>query len=145
MCSKTYDILLALSKAHLAANPSIARRVEAEEVANTAWINLSTGRGGSKEDGDLRYAILVACDPRRKDNVYLRGEGIYSAYEATAAPFEDVADKRTAEFETDVCDAIDSLPDELAQAIRCEMYGDTPNKYDLLAGQKAMRDIYDRN
>lgn len=136
-----YDTLLALAKTYLSAYPSIGRRMEAEEIANTAWINLATGKGGTRTKGDLRYAIMVACDPRRRDNVHSRPEGLTSSYDTLAMPFEDLVSQHTVDW-TELYDEIDNLPQEQARSILGHLYGDDVNQRDLKAGQKAMRDIY---
>lgn len=137
-----YNILLALAKQYLAAYPSIGRRMEAEEIANTAWVNIATGKGGTNDKGDLRYAIMVACDPRRKDNVHARPEGLISSYDTLAMPFEGLPSQHSVDW-TELYDEIDNLPYEQGQAILANLYGDEVNQRDLKAGQKAMRDIYD--
>ena len=134
-----YNTLLALAKTYLAAYPSIGKRMDAEEIANTAWILIETG--AVKAKGDMRYAIMKACDPRRRDNVHARPEGLVSSYDTLATPFEDMVSKHNVDW-VELYDEIDNLPYEQSQAVLGHLHGDDVNQRDLKAGQKAMRDIY---
>ena len=140
--NQLYTKILGLTKAYLSGQAKF-RSLEAEEVANTAYLYMKTEQFGLKADGNPYYAIQKATDPRYSSNIHVRHEGIHLAQYADY--FKTMKDKQETDW-TELNESIDSLPYEQSQAIRCELYGDTPkNKYDLLAGQKAMRDIYDRN
>ncbi len=141
---KLYQDILAMTKRYLSSSPA-SRRLEVNEVANAAYIIAKTGSAGFKAGGNIYYAIQKAVDPRCKANTHVRHEGIHSAFHAEGF-FDTMQDKRTAEFEIDMYDAIQSLPIDQRLAI-CQNIdsGKADNKHDLLAGQKAMRDIYDRN
>ena len=135
-----YENILNMTKWYIGRNG--LRTLEAEEVANTAFIDMKTGKYGLQVDGSVYYAVQMACSPARKSNVHVRSESCHLAYGASA--IQNSRDVEKLDW-TELNDSIDSLPYEQSQAIRCELYGDTPNRYDLKAGQKAMRDIYDRN
>ena len=139
--NQLYTKIVGLTKAYLGNNPRL-RSLEVDEVANTAYVYMKTGKYGLKEDGNPYYAIQYAVNPTLAGNVHVRSEGIHLAQYADY--FKTMQDKQETDW-TELNESIDSLPYELSQAIRCELYGDKPNRYDLKAGQKAMRDIYDRN
>lgn len=137
-----YDKILTMTKRYLSTSPA-GKRLEAEEVANEAYIIAKTGKGGFKEGGNVYFAIQKACDPRKRNNVHVRHEGVHLAYHSEGF-FESIQDTESPEDLTDLEDAIDSLPEGQRQAILANLHGDDViNKFDLKAGQKAMRDIYD--
>ena len=137
--NELYDNLLAISKWFIGRNG--LRTLEAEEVANTAFLNIKTGREGLKADGSLYYAVQKACDPNRKANVHVRSESCHMPYGAASLLNRQEAEKANW---TELYDEIDNLPYEQSQAIYKHLYGDDVlNKRDLKAGQKAMRDAYE--
>jgi hypothetical protein len=136
--NELYENLLTLSKWYIGRNG--LRTLEAEEVANTAYVYVKTGRYGLKEDGSLYYAVQMSCNPNRKDNVHVRSESCHLPY--GAASLLNHQDVERADW-TELYDEIDNLPYEQSQAVYKHLYGDDVlNKRDLKAGQKAMRDIY---
>ncbi len=136
-----YDKILAMTKRYLSTSPA-GKRLEAEEVANEAYIIVKTGKGGFKEDGNVYFAIQKACDPRKRDNVHVRHEGVHLAYHVEGF-FDSIQDTELPEYLVDLQDAIDSLPTEQRDAIESHLRGDKSKRRDLKLGQKAMRDIYD--
>ena len=135
---KLYEKILGLAKAYLRGKSNI--NVEVEEVANTAYVYMKTGKYGLKEDGNPYYAIQYAVNPTLSGNVHVRPESVHLAQYADV--FKSLTNKTDTDW-TELYDEIDNLPYEQSQAIYKHLYGDDVlNKRDLKAGQKAMRDIY---
>lgn len=136
--TRLYTRILGLTKAYLRGR-TMLKTLEAEEVANTAYMYMKTGKYGLKIDGNPYYAIQYAVNPTLSGNIHVRPEAVHLAQHAEF--FKTVTDKSDTDW-TELYDEIDNLPYEQSQAILGHLHGDEVNQRDLKAGQKAMRDIY---
>ena len=136
--TKLYKKILGLTKAYLRGS-AMLKTLEAEEVANTAYLYMKTGKYGLKEDGNPYYAIQYAVNPTLSGNTHVRQESVHLAQYADM--FKSLTNRSDTDW-TELYDEIDNLPYEQSQAVLGHLRGDDVNKRDLKAGQKAMRDIY---
>ena len=103
--------LTIIAKAFIRDAGTVGKRLEVDELVNTAYVNIKTGKGStSVEGGNLRYAILRAANPELRANTHVRPQSVSFPSDSKEGLLDNLEQPRTVELSLELRDAMETLP-----------------------------------